>query len=158
MTSSFSCSWWRIKILCPKPKIILRPTVYTAVLPYSLVDGYRVSGEYVGFVLDGRGVRVRVPVGGSRFPSPRHRDCFGDPLSPPVQWVSGVKRPGRETDHTSNECRNMSVTPPYMLPCYPLLTALSAMIWPCSVAEMRGLNVALECDHFLAICAFSTLQ
>jgi hypothetical protein len=41
--------------------------------------------------LDDRGIGVRVPVGSRIFST-----------QPSMQWVPGVKRPGREVDHTSN--------------------------------------------------------
>jgi hypothetical protein len=59
-----------------------------------------------GYVLDDRGVEVRVPVGSRIFSSPHRPDRFWGPPSPPTQWVQrflspGVKREGREADHTS---------------------------------------------------------
>jgi hypothetical protein len=55
-------------------------------------------GIAAGYVLDGRGVGVRVPVG-SRFFSSRR------PTQLPIQLVPGalslgVKRPGRDADHS----------------------------------------------------------
>jgi hypothetical protein len=82
-------------------------------------------GIATGYGLDDRGVRVRVPVGARIFTSPRrHRPALG-PTQPPIQWVReslspGVKRPGREADHsppTSAEVKKTWVytsTPPYV--------------------------------------------
>jgi hypothetical protein len=47
-----------------------------------------------GYRLDDRGVRVRVPV----F-SAASRPAMG-PTQHPIQWVPGVKGPGREADHS----------------------------------------------------------
>jgi hypothetical protein len=57
-------------------------------------------GIATGYGLDDRGVGVRVPVG-SRIFSMSSRPALG-PTEPPIQWLTGVKRPGREADHTSN--------------------------------------------------------
>jgi hypothetical protein len=73
-----------------------------------------VVGIATSYGLDDRGVGVRVPVGSRIFSSP---NC-------PIQWVpgalsSGVKRPGREVDHsppTSAEVKKMWIytsTPSY---------------------------------------------
>jgi hypothetical protein len=63
-----------------------------------------VVGIAIGYELDDRGVGVRVPVGSRMFSSPRRPDHFGS-TQPPIQWVPGafspgVKRPGREADHS----------------------------------------------------------
>jgi hypothetical protein len=59
-------------------------------------------GIATGHGLDDRGVGVGVPVG-SRIEnflfSTSSRPALG-PTQPPIQWVLGVKRPGRETDHS----------------------------------------------------------
>jgi hypothetical protein len=57
-----------------------------------------------GYVLDDRGVGVRVPVGSKIFFSTSSRPTLGS-TQPPTQWVPGalspgVKRPGREADHS----------------------------------------------------------
>jgi hypothetical protein len=59
-----------------------------------------VVGIATGYVLDDRGVRVRVPVGSRILFFSSSRQALW-PTQPPIQWVagglsSGVKRPGRE--------------------------------------------------------------
>jgi hypothetical protein len=54
----------------------------------------------MSYGLDDREVGVRVPVGTGIFSSPRLR-----PTQPPIKWISealfpGVKRLGREVDHS----------------------------------------------------------
>jgi hypothetical protein len=56
----------------------------------------------LGYGLDDRRVRVRVPVGSRIFSSPRRP---GRVWSPPIQWVpgalsKGIKRPAREADQS----------------------------------------------------------
>jgi hypothetical protein len=79
-------------------------------------------GIVTGDELDDRGVGVRVPVG-SRIFSKSSRLALRS-TQPPVQWVPGalspgVKRPGREADHsppTSAEVKKTWIytsTPPY---------------------------------------------
>jgi hypothetical protein len=46
-----------------------------------------------------RGVGVRVPVG-SRIFTTSSRLVLGS-TQPPIQWVPGVERPGREAEHPS---------------------------------------------------------
>jgi hypothetical protein len=57
-----------------------------------------------GYGLDDRGVRVRVPVGSRIFSSPRRPDrLWVNPTSYPMGTggsFPGVKRPGREADHS----------------------------------------------------------
>jgi hypothetical protein len=62
-------------------------------------------GIALGYGLDDRGYRVRFPAGARNF-SLHHRvqNGSGD-TQPPIQWVPGalslgVKRPGREADHS----------------------------------------------------------
>jgi hypothetical protein len=74
--------------------------------------------------LDGRGVRVRVPVGVKNFIlSTSFQPALG-PTQPPIQWAPGaisprVNRPGREADHSppnSADVKNTWIytsTPPY---------------------------------------------
>jgi hypothetical protein len=50
-----------------------------------------VVGIATGYGLDDRGIGVRVPVGS--------RLALGS-TQPPIQWVHGVKRPGREADNS----------------------------------------------------------
>jgi hypothetical protein len=62
-------------------------------------------GIATGYGLDDQGVGVRVPVGSRIFSSPRRPDPALGFTQPPIQWVrralsSGVKRPGRESDHS----------------------------------------------------------
>jgi hypothetical protein len=78
---------------------------------------YSVVGLATGYGMDDRGVVVRVPVG-SRIFSTSYREALG-PTQPPIQWVPGVKRQGREADHSppaSAEVKKMWIyisTPPY---------------------------------------------
>jgi hypothetical protein len=94
-------------------------------LPYMDKEGSRdsVGGIVTGYGLDDRGVGVRVPVE-SRIFSTSSRPVLR-PTQPPIQWVpgalsSGVKRSGREVDHsppTSAEVKNIWIytsTPPYV--------------------------------------------
>jgi hypothetical protein len=59
----------------------------------------------LGYGLDDRDSRVRVPAGAGNF-SLNHRVQNGSgPTQPPIQWVPGalslgLKRPGRESDHS----------------------------------------------------------
>jgi hypothetical protein len=80
-------------------------------------------GIAIGYGLDDGGVGVRVPVGSRIFSSPRRPDRLR-PTQPHIQWIpgalsSGVKRPGREADHsppTSAEVKEIwiyTATPPY---------------------------------------------
>jgi hypothetical protein len=61
-------------------------------------------GIALGYGLDGRGSRVRFLAGAGNF-SLHHRVPALGPTQPPIQWVPralslGVKRPGREADHS----------------------------------------------------------
>jgi hypothetical protein len=61
-------------------------------------------GIATGYMLDDGGIGVRVPVGSRIFYSAASRSALG-PTRPPIQWVPGalppgVKRPGREADHS----------------------------------------------------------
>jgi hypothetical protein len=61
-------------------------------------------GIATGYGLDDRGVGVRVPFG-SRIVPTSSSPALG-PTQPPIEWVpgtvsSGVKRPGREADHSA---------------------------------------------------------
>jgi hypothetical protein len=62
-------------------------------------------GIAVGYGLDDRGSRVRFPAGTGNFSfHTAFRPALG-PTQPPIQWVPGavslgVKRPGREADHS----------------------------------------------------------
>jgi hypothetical protein len=77
-----------------------------------------VAWEYfigTGYGLDDRGVGVRIPVG-SRIFSTLSIQALG-PTQPLIQWVPGalspgVKRPGREADHsppTSAEVKKIRI-------------------------------------------------
>jgi hypothetical protein len=79
-------------------------------------------GIATGYGLDGRGVRVRVPVGARIF-FMSSRSVLGL-AQPPVQWVpgalsQGVKRPEREADHSPSASAEVkktwiyTSTPPY---------------------------------------------
>jgi hypothetical protein len=64
-------------------------------------------GTATGDWMDEGGVRIRVPVG-SRIFSTSFRSVLR-PTQPTIQWLQGVKRPGREADHsppTSAEVEN----------------------------------------------------
>jgi hypothetical protein len=58
-----------------------------------------VVGIATGYELDDGGVGVRALIG-SRMFSTSSRPALG-PTQPPIQWVPGVKRPGREADRSS---------------------------------------------------------
>jgi hypothetical protein len=71
-------------------------------------------GRTTGYGLDDRGVGVRVPVGSRIFSSPRRPDqLWGPPSLYPIgagDLSLGVKRPGREVDHsplTNTEVKKM---------------------------------------------------
>jgi hypothetical protein len=72
-------------------------------------------GIATGYGLDYRGVGVRVPLGARNFFL--HVDQAG--RQPPIQWVPGVKRPGREANNsppTSAELKKVwiyTTTHPY---------------------------------------------
>jgi hypothetical protein len=74
-------------------------------------------GIAIGYGLDDQGVRVRITVG-SRIFSTSSRPVLGS-IQPPIQWVTGLKRPGREVGHSppaSAEVNRMWIytsTPPY---------------------------------------------
>jgi hypothetical protein len=83
-------------------------------------------GIETGYGLDGGGIRVRVPVRSRIFS--KSRLALGS-TQPPIQWVPGslspgVKRPGREADHSppaSAEVKKMWIcisTPPYAFMMY----------------------------------------
>jgi hypothetical protein len=95
---------------------------------------YRSSDSAVGIAtnygLDDRGVGIRVPVG-SRIFSTSSRPALGS--AQPIQWVPGalslgVKRPGREADHSSpasEEVKKMWIytsIPPYVFMAYCLIS------------------------------------
>jgi hypothetical protein len=68
-------------------------------------NGDSAVGIATGYGLDGRGIGVRVPVAAKYFLSASSTTVLG-PTQPPVQWVlgalsPGVKRPGREADHST---------------------------------------------------------
>jgi hypothetical protein len=76
-------------------------------------------GKATGYGMDDRGVEVRVPVGLRIFTSPSRPD-FSEAHPDSYPMVPGVKRSGREADHsspTSTEVKNTWVyisTPPYV--------------------------------------------
>jgi hypothetical protein len=70
-------------------------------------DGNRDSAVAIaaGYVLDDRVVGIQVPMRSRIFSSPRHPRPVLGPTIPHIQWVPGalspgVKRPGREADHS----------------------------------------------------------
>jgi hypothetical protein len=78
-----------------------------------------------GYVLENRGVGVRVLVWSRISSSPSRSDRFWNPPEPPIQWAPGtlspeVKRPGREDDHslpTNAKVKKTWIyasTPPYV--------------------------------------------
>jgi hypothetical protein len=90
-----------------------------------------VFGIATGYGLDDRGIGVRVPVG-SRIFSTSSRPAVG-PTKPLIQWVpgalsAGVKRQGREADHSpppSAEVKKMWIytsTPPYAFMAWCLIS------------------------------------
>jgi hypothetical protein len=76
-------------------------------------------GIATGYGLDDRGVGVQVPVGSRIFCYPRRPERLWKTTQPPIQWVPGVKRQGREADHSppvSAKVKKMlfsTSTPPY---------------------------------------------
>jgi hypothetical protein len=75
--------------------------------------------------LDDRGVGFRVPVGSRNFLFSTSSRPAMEPIQPPIQWVpgaicTGIKRPGREADHSlpnSTEVKKIwiyTTTPPYV--------------------------------------------
>jgi hypothetical protein len=73
-----------------------------------------VLGIATGYRLDDRGFGVRVPVGARIFSSTLSTPFLG-PTQPPIQGVPGplspgVKRPGREADHSLQNGTNINKT------------------------------------------------
>jgi hypothetical protein len=63
-------------------------------------------GIALGYGLDDRGSRVRFPAGAGNFLFTTVSRPALVPTEPPIQWLKGalslgVKRPGREADHSS---------------------------------------------------------
>jgi hypothetical protein len=57
-------------------------------------------GIETGYGLNDQGVGVKSPGAGKNFHfSMSSKPALG-PTQPPIQWVPGVKRPGREADHS----------------------------------------------------------
>jgi hypothetical protein len=82
-------------------------------------------GIATGYGLDSKEVGVLVPLGARLFSSLRFPDLLWWSSQPPIQWVpwalsSGVKRSGRQADHSplaSAEIKNTRIytsTPPYV--------------------------------------------
>jgi hypothetical protein len=83
-------------------------------------------GIALGYGLDDRGSRVLFPAGTVNFLFTTASRTSPGPTQPPIQWVLGVlslgvKRPGREADHSppssaevNNAC-NYTSTPPIRL-------------------------------------------
>jgi hypothetical protein len=71
-------------------------------------------GIALGYGLDDLGSRVRLPAGAGNFFTTASTTAL-EPTQPPIQWVPealslGVKRPGREADHSppsSAEVKNV---------------------------------------------------
>jgi hypothetical protein len=84
------------------------PISVAGILFFTLLGKSRDSsvGIALGYRLDDRGSRVRFPAGAGNF-SLQHRiqnGCGANPASYPMGTrgsFPGVKRPGREADHTS---------------------------------------------------------
>jgi hypothetical protein len=76
-------------------------------------------GIATGYGLDERGVGVRVPVGSKIFSSPHRPERLWGPQNLLSSGFPGVKRSGREADHsppTTAEVKKMWIytsTPPY---------------------------------------------
>jgi hypothetical protein len=63
------------------------------------------DGVALGYGLDHRGSRVRFPAGAGNFSLHHRVQTALGPTQPPIQWAPGafslgVKRPGREADHS----------------------------------------------------------
>jgi hypothetical protein len=87
--------------------------IYTSTPQYTFMDNFTFTfiiissiGIALGYGQDDRGSRVRFPAGAGNF-SLHHRVQNGSgPTQPPIQWEPGalslgVKRPGREADHST---------------------------------------------------------
>jgi hypothetical protein len=84
-------------LLLPPPPLLI------IIIQLNSVQFSSVVGIATGYGLNDRGVRVRVAVGSRIFSTPS-RPTLGS-AQPPIQWVQGalspgVKRPGREADHS----------------------------------------------------------
>jgi hypothetical protein len=90
-------------------------------------------GIALGYGLDDRGSRVRFSAGAGNFSLHHPVQNGSGPTKPPIQWVSralslGVKRPGREADHSppsSAEVKNAwsyTSTPQYVFMVWCLVT------------------------------------
>jgi hypothetical protein len=115
-----------IKVICNVQGLLLKEGGFNHLMrrkgiPHRSRDS--VVGIATSYVLDDRGVGGRVPVG-SRIFSKSSRPALRS-TQPPIQCLSGtlspgVKRPGREVDHsppTSAEVNKMWIytsTPPYV--------------------------------------------
>jgi hypothetical protein len=81
-------------------------------------------GIALGYGLDDRGSRVRFLAGAGNF-SLHHRIQNGSgPTQPPIQWVPvalslGLKRPGREADHSPPSSAEVKNAWSYPLPNTP---------------------------------------
>jgi hypothetical protein len=71
---------------------------YMAVFFYAMRSFMVGVGIAAGHGLDDGGVGVRVPVGSRIFSSPRRPERLWAPTQPPIKWVPGVNRSGREAD------------------------------------------------------------
>jgi hypothetical protein len=60
---------------------------------------YDISGKATGYRLNDRGVGIQVPVGVRIF---TYVQTSSGVTQPPIERVPGVKRPGREADHSTS--------------------------------------------------------
>jgi hypothetical protein len=74
---------------------------------------------------------------GKGFHSSQHSRPVLGPTQPPIQWVMGVKRPGRKVDqhlHITPRLRMSGATPP--LPLYAFTVWSGATFRTCSICPM----------------------
>jgi hypothetical protein len=111
---------------CPQtPLISVPPLISCNVMSCYICSRHSAVGIATGYGLDDRGVGVWIPIGSRIFFSPQGLDrLWGPPSLLTVEYRGplspGVKRPGREADHsrpTSAEVKKTFIytsTPPYI--------------------------------------------
>jgi hypothetical protein len=131
-----------------------------------VLSNYSLVGIATGYVLDDRGVGVRVTMGSRVFSPLRRLDRMWGPTEPPIQWVKGtlctlVKRPRRETNHwlTSAELKKCGSIQPVSHMSSPVMNW--CILGPLSPSTPCGslllistaTHIALRCPRRYLLCA-----